>query len=190
MPRVQATENSPSPEAYEQRYLELLQATRNDDDLAFIARVCAFIEMYLREAIEAQLPNPALLQDTWKRGAWTFSLRFRLALAMNLIPENVAPLLDAITQLRNKVLHDSQLGAISEPDVKKILKVLPSDLASRKLVPGSVFPAALQPYQREFRRALLTAFSVCYEAAIVSKNKSTSTIPGGREEAPSAMPRE
>jgi hypothetical protein len=162
--------NSPGlAEATFDRYSEFMQAMVGDDDLAFIARVCALNEMHLRLAIDAHLAKPESLKETWR--SISSRIRVRLALAMDLIPDYIVPLLEAISALRNKVLHDTPQGAISERDVAKLLDVLPPEniMGVARAVTDQAFQtplfAALQPHQRDFRFALLAAYVTCLGAA-------------------------
>jgi hypothetical protein len=163
-------------QAYAERYAEFLLAMDKDDDLAVIARVCALSEMHLRHAIEAHLAKPDLLNDTWSR--MSFRLRVRLALAMDIIPVEMSLLFDAIGSLRNKVLHDNpKQGAISEPDVAKLLQALSPLKSSATTEEAAQLNAlqdrfsqkpkygALEPYQRDLRFALFLAYAVSVAAA-------------------------
>ena len=101
----------------------------------------------------------------------------RLALAMDIIPAEISPLLDAIGSLRNKVLHDNpKQGSISESDVAKLLntntlltrtteEAAKLDALRDKVSSAESRLAALEPHQRDLRFALLIAYAACRGAA-------------------------
>jgi hypothetical protein len=173
--------------AFAERYGEFLLAMGNDDDLALIARTCALCELFLREAINDRLAKPELFDDAWRRVSYW--LRVRLALALDLIPIELKPLFEAVGVLRNKVLHDTPQGSISEQNVAGLLAVAPKEVldqldAARASV-GVKNPkmAALPSYQRDLRIVLLVLYSTCYAASGRHKSFGKPPTDGGPESA-------
>jgi hypothetical protein len=150
--------------AWAERFGEFLLALVNDDDLAVIARTSALCERSLRHAIQEKLPKPDFLQ--WQHMG--FGRRLELALALDILEPETAPLLRAVYALRNKVLHDSPIGAVAEKDVKKLLASIPKEyrkqLAEQRDNLKEPKFLALPEFQRDLRVLSLSAYSICQNA--------------------------
>jgi hypothetical protein len=95
------------------------------------------------------------------------------AIALGVLPEEIAPCMRAIRTLRNKLLHDTPHGSVTENDVKRLLSSTPSEVIGQ-IRNNSQFDNAfvsLPQYQRDLRMLLLMMYAICVSVTGLTKER-------------------